>query len=100
MVNFRSRTCLNSPVTNNEEKKVELNNVHYEVADQFCYLGDVPGAGRGAEASTISVQDQIAKQLRIFYLFQLLKYFHITLKASCIKFALELLSYMVVKSGR
>ena len=64
MVNFRSRTCLNPPVTNDEEKKVELNNVHYEVADQFCYL--VPGAGRGAEASTISVQDQIAKQLGIF----------------------------------
>ena len=98
MVNFRSRTCLNPPVTNDEEKKVELNNVHYEVADQFCYL--VPGAGRGAEASTISVQDQIAKQLGIFYLFQLLKYFHITLNASCIKFALELLCYMVVKSGR
>ena len=98
MVNFRSRTCLNPPVTNDEEKKVELNNVHYEVADQFCYL--VPGAGRGAEASTISVQDQIAKQLGIFYLFQLLKYFHITLKASCIMFALKLLCYMVVKSGR
>ena len=98
MVNFRSRTCLNPPVTNDEEKKVELNNVHYEVADQFCYL--VPGAGRGAEASTISVQDQIAKKLGIFYLFQLLKYFHITLKASCIMFALKLLCYMVVKSGR
>ena len=54
MVNFKCRTCMNPPVTNNEDKKVELDNFHYEVSDQFCHLGDMLSAGGGTEASTIS----------------------------------------------
>ena len=45
---------MNPPVTNNEDKKVELDNFHYEVSDQFCHLGDMLSAGGGTEASTIS----------------------------------------------
>ena len=37
MVNFKCRTCLNSPVTSDKDKKNELDNVDYEVFDQFCW---------------------------------------------------------------
>ena len=54
VVNFKCRTCLNLPVTNDEDKKFELDNVDYEVADQFCYRGNMLYASGGAEASAIS----------------------------------------------
>ena len=51
---FKCRTCLNAPVTNDEYKKVELNNIDYEVDDQVYYLGDMLSAGEVTGASTTS----------------------------------------------
>ena len=51
---FKCRTCLNLVVTNDEYKKVELNDINYEVDDQFYDLGDMLSAGGGTGASTTS----------------------------------------------
>ena len=47
VVSFKCRTCLNPPVTNDDDKKVEIDNVDYEVTDQLWYLGDIIIAGGG-----------------------------------------------------
>ena len=41
VVNFKCRTCLNPTVANDDDKKIRLGNVEYDVVDQFCYLGDM-----------------------------------------------------------
>ena len=35
---FNFRTCLNQTVANDDEKKVQLDNVKYQVVDQFVIL--------------------------------------------------------------
>ena len=55
VVNFKCRTCLKAPVTSDENKKVELNNLDHEVVDQFCYLNEMLSAGGGAEARSVSL---------------------------------------------
>ena len=51
---MKCRTCLNLTVANDDDEKVRLDNIEYEVVDQFCYLGDMLSARGGAEASSIS----------------------------------------------
>ena len=63
VVNLKSRTCLNPPFTNDEDKKVELDNVNYEEVDQFCYLSDMLSTGGGAEARSIS---RVVSRWKIF----------------------------------
>ena len=41
VVNLKCKICLNPPVTDNEDKKVEFDNVDYEIIDQFCYIGNM-----------------------------------------------------------
>ena len=52
---FNFRTCLNQTVANDDEKKVQLDNVKYQVVHQFCYLSDMLSTcARAKASSTIS----------------------------------------------
>lgn len=51
---FNSRTCLDQIVANDDDKKVRLGNVKYQVVDQFCYLGDMLSTSARPNASSIS----------------------------------------------
>ena len=54
VVDFKSRTCLNPTVANDDDNKARLGNVEYKVVDQFCYLNDMLSAHGGAETSSVS----------------------------------------------
>ena len=53
VVNFKCRTCLKAPLTNNENKSLELNNLDYEAVDQFCYLNETLSPDGGASVSLV-----------------------------------------------
>ena len=55
VVDFKCRNCLNLTVANDDDKKVRLGNVEYEVVDKFCNLGHMLSACGGADASSISL---------------------------------------------
>ena len=54
VVDFKSRTCLNPTVANDDDNKARLGNVEYKVVDQVCYLSDMLSAHGGAETSSVS----------------------------------------------
>ena len=47
-----------------ENKKILLDSIEYDVVDQFCYLGDMLSAGGGAEASTVARVKSAWKKFR------------------------------------
>ena len=50
---FKCTICQKPPVTNGEDKNVELDNADYDVTDQFCYFGDIVRAVWHAKAIKI-----------------------------------------------
>ena len=55
VINFRCKTCVNPPEEIRlREKTVTLGGNNFDVVNQFCYLGDMLGAGGGAETSTVA----------------------------------------------
>ena len=54
IVNFKCKSCKNLQGKSEEDKKIYLDDIEYEIVGQFCYLGDMLSAGGGAEASTVT----------------------------------------------
>ena len=52
---FVCNSCSRPPLdTCEEEENIVIGNSSYEAVQQFCYLGDMLSAGRGAEASSVT----------------------------------------------
>ena len=64
IVNYKCKSCENLQEQHEENKKILLDSIEYEVVDQFCYLGDMLSAGGGAEASTIARVKSAWKKFR------------------------------------
>ena len=51
---FKCQSCLHPLENGNEAHKIKLGNVEYERVNKFCYLGDMPSAGGGGKASSVT----------------------------------------------
>ena len=55
MEDFRCKTCANGPVEMERQKEISLgvdSGEKLDCVEKFCYLGDMIGAGGGAEEAS------------------------------------------------
>ena len=97
VVNFKCRSCLNPSVAYDDDKKVRLGNIKYEVVDQFCYLCDILGARGMQRHVQYPVLGQVKKSLSSLCLFLHLKYLRIRWKESNIQLVSEVSCCMAAK---